>query len=403
MGSSARHARIRADTPTLISMHAFGLLLFAFIALFWLTHGLRVAFGALRLPWLKDFPPAADEACPRISILFAGRDEQEKLPAALATLMEIDYPRLEIVAVDDRSKDATGRILDEFAAAHPRLRVVHVTELPPGWLGKTYALQKGFEGATGEWLLFTDADVRFRRDTLRRAVALVKQRGLDHLTLLADVEMSGFWETVLLTFFAMAFHLANNPSGVSRPNSRTYVGVGAFQLIRRVAYEASGTHRRLAMEVVDDMKLAKMIRQAGFRCGVAVAEDAVVVRWHAGLRNLIHGTTKNFFAAFGYRLPFAMVGLIGMFAVNLLPLFGLVFGDRWIRLFAGIAVLIAVGFHAEVDVSMRVSPLYALTQPLGALLFCYMLLRSTVVTLRQGGIVWRDTFYPLEELKRGVV
>jgi glycosyltransferase involved in cell wall biosynthesis len=394
---------LRADTLTLISMHAFGLLFFAFIALFWLTHGLRVAFGALRLPWLKDFPPAADEVCPRISILFAGRDEQEKLPAALATLMEIDYPRLEVVAVDDRSKDATGRILDEFGAAHPCLRVVHVTDLPPGWLGKPHALQKGSEAATGEWLLFTDADVRFRRDALRRAVALVKQRGLDHLTLLADVEMSGFWETVLLTFFGMAFHLGNNPSGVSRPNSRAYVGVGAFQLISRAAYEASGTHRRLAMEVVDDMKLAKMIRQAGFRCGVGVSEDAVMVRWHAGLRNLIQGTTKNFFAAFGYRLPFAIVGLIGMFAVNVVPLFGLAFGDRWIRLFSGIAVLIAMGFHAEVDVVMRVSPLYALTQPLGALLFCYMLLRSTVVTLWQGGIMWRDTFYPLEELKRGVV
>jgi hypothetical protein len=146
-----------------------------------------------------------------------------------------------------------------------------------------------------------------------------------------------------------------------------------------------------------------MIRQAGFRCGVGVSEDAVVVRWHAGLRNLIKGTTKNFFAAFGYRLPFAIVGLIGMFAVNVLPVFGLAFGHRWIRLFSGIAVLIAVGFHAGVDMVMRVSPLYALTQPLGALLFCYMLLRSTVVTLWQGGIVWRDTFYSLEELKRGVV
>ena len=384
-------------------MHFFATALFGAIALFWLTYGLRVAYGAMHLPWLKDFPPAADAECPRISILFAARDEEEKLPAALNTLLEIDYPDLEVIAVDDRSTDATGRILDGFAKTHPRLRVVHVADLPRGWLGKPHALEKAFEASTGEWLLFTDADVRFRRDALRRAVALAKQHKLDHLTLLADVEMSGFWETVLLTFFGLAFHLGNNPGGVSDENSRAYVGVGAFQLMTRMAYEASGTHRRLAMEVVDDMKLAKMIREAGFCSGVGVSEDAVVVRWHAGLNNLIQGTTKNFFAAFGYRLPFTIVALAGMFAVNVLPFAGLLFGEGWVRLFSGIAVLIALCFHAGVDVVMRVSPLYALTQPLGALLFCYMLLRSMVVTLWQGGIVWRDTFYPLEELKRGVV
>src|ERR1700680_540250 len=107
-------------------MHILGLLLFGFIASFWLTHGLRVAYGAIRLPWLKDFSPAANLDCPRISLLFAARDEEEKLPATLATLMEIDYPNLEVIAVDDRSQDSTGRIIDEFAAAHPRLRVVHI-------------------------------------------------------------------------------------------------------------------------------------------------------------------------------------------------------------------------------------------------------------------------------------
>jgi glycosyltransferase involved in cell wall biosynthesis len=281
--------------------------------------------------------------------------------------------------------------------------VVHVKELPQGWLGKPHALEKAYEAATGEWLLFTDADVRFQPDALRRAITLVKQRKLDHLTLLTDVEMSGFWETVLLTFFGMAFHLGNNPGGAHNPNSSAYVGVGAFQLTSRAAYEASGTHRRLAMEVVDDMKLAKMIRQAGFCSGVGVSEEAVIVRWHAGLGNLINGTTKNFFAAFGYNLPFAIVGLVGMLVVNIVPFFGLALGGGWIRLLCGAAVLMALAFHAGVDVAMRVTPLYALTEPLGALLFCYMLLRSVVVTLWQGGVTWRDTFYPLEELKRGVV
>jgi glycosyltransferase involved in cell wall biosynthesis len=384
-------------------MHLFGLVLFGFIAFFWLTHGLRVAYGAFRLPWLKDFSLAADTDCPRISLLFAARDEEEKLPAALATLMEIDYPNLEVIAVDDRSKDATRRILDEFAAAHPRLRVVHVTELPPGWLGKPHALQKAFEESTGDWLLFTDADVRFKPDVLRRAVTLARQRNLDHLTLMGDVEMVGFWETVLMTFFGMAFHIATDPYRVANPDSRAYIGIGAFQLLRRTAYEASGTHRRLAMEVVDDMKLGKIVKQSGFRSGAGIAQDSIVVRWHAGLGNLIRGVTKNFFAGVGYSVALVAISITGLLLMNVAPVLGIFFGHGWIQILAAIAFTIAVCFHTVVDIGARVSPLYAFTHPLGAILFSYMLLRSAFVTLKQGGIVWRDTFYPLEDLKRGSV
>jgi glycosyltransferase involved in cell wall biosynthesis len=384
-------------------MHPFGLTLFGFIAFFWLTHGLRVAYGALRLPWIKDFAPASDVDCPRISILFAARNEEEKLSAALATLMEIDYPDLEVIAVDDRSNDATGRILDEFAATHARLRVVHVTQLPSGWLGKPFALQKAYEASTGDWLLFTDADVRLKPDVLRRAIALAKARNLEHLTLMGDVEMVGFWETVLITFFGMAFHVAADPYRAGNPHSRAYVGVGAFQLLRRATYEGSGTHRRLAMEVVDDMKLGKIVKQSGFRSGAGIAQEFVVVRWHAGLGNLIRGVTKNFFAAVGYNVVVVAIAVTGLLLMNIAPLLGVFLGHGWIRIFAAIALVIALGFHTGVDIGMRVSPLYAFTHPLGALLFSYMLLRSTVITLKQGGIIWRDTFYPLDDLKRGVV
>jgi glycosyltransferase involved in cell wall biosynthesis len=383
--------------------HLAGLVLFGLIALFWAFRGLRVASGALRLPWIRDFAPAADRDCPRISLIFAARDEEEKLPAALATLTAINYPSLEIIAVNDRSQDRTRGILDEFALEHERIRVAHVDSLPEGWLGKTHALQTGYERATGEWLLFTDADVRFAPEVVRRSVSLMNERALDHLTLFSDVEMEGFWEKVLITFFGLAFHVATDPYRVTDPDSWTYVGVGAFQLLRRSAYEAAGTHRRLAMEVVDDMKLGKIVKQAGFRSSVGLAQDAVIVRWHAGLGNLVRGVTKNFFAAVGYNVGLAVLAAIGLLLVNVAPFIAVFVSHGWTRALAVAAVIIALGFHVGVDVVMRVSPLYALTHPIGAVLFCYMLLRSTVVTLWHGGVTWRDTFYPLDELKRGVV
>ena len=198
---------------------------------------------------------------------------------------------------------------------------------------------------------------------------MVQQKNLDHLTLFGDVEMVGFWETVLITFFGVAMHLANDPYQVSNPHSRAYVGVGAFQLMKRSAYEACGTHRRLAMEVVDDMKLGKLVKQAGLRSGVGIAQEAVVVRWHAGVGNLIRGVTKNFFAALGYNLPFVVVAILGMLLMNVAPFVGVIFGHGWVRLWRELRSLIALAFHVGVDIVMRVSPLYALTHPLGAVLF----------------------------------
>jgi glycosyltransferase involved in cell wall biosynthesis len=384
-------------------MHAFALVIFGGTAFVWIILGLRIAYGALKLPWIRNFPPIGGTDVPRISLLFAARDEEEKLPGALATLAQLDYPELEIIGVDDRSEDATGRILDEFAASHPRFRAIHVADLPAGWLGKPHALQQAYEASSGEWLLFTDADVRFKTDVLRRAMTMIAERNFDHLSLFGDVEMVGFWERVVVTFFGMAFHMATAPSEVINPKSGAYVGVGAFQLLKRSAYEAAGTHRRLAMEVVDDMKLGKIVKQAGFRSGVGIAQDFVVVRWHAGARNLINGVTKNFFAGSGFSVARVAISILGLLLMNVLPFAGLVFGHGWVRIFSGICVLVVLCFHAGVDMVMRVSPLYCFTVPIGAVIFGYMLLRSTVYTLKQGGIIWRGTFYPLEALKRGAV
>jgi glycosyltransferase involved in cell wall biosynthesis len=384
-------------------MHIFALALFSVLAAVWVLQALRVAYGATKIPRIRDYPPAEDSECPSVSLIFAARDEEEKLPGALATLAALDYPHLEIIAVDDRSQDATGRILDQFAALHPRFRAVHVSELPAGWLGKPHALQKAYEASTGDWLLFTDADVWFETSVLRRAVAIADELRADHLTLGAGVEMHGFWEKTVLTFFALAFHVANQLDQVSNVKSKAYAGIGAFQMAKRSVYETIGTHQTLKMEVVDDMKVGKLVKQNGFRSVVALAQEFVSVRWQAGVRNVIRGVTKNFFAAFGYSVPYAGAAVVMMLLMNVVPFVGVAAGHGWIRILSGIAAGVALIVHAGADIASGVSPLYALTHPIGAILFCYMIVRSTIVTLWNGGVTWRGTFYPLDELKRGVV
>jgi GT2 family glycosyltransferase len=384
-------------------LHLFWTGLLGLVALLWIVEAIDIARGIPRMPELARVVALGDSRCPAVSVLFAARNEAEKLPSALETFLALDYPRYEVVAADDRSEDSTGAILKAAARRDPRLKPIRVDSLPSGWLGKPHALAQAYEHSNGEWLVFTDADVHFAPDLLRRALALAEREQWEHLTLLGRAEMFSFGEKIAMTFFGMGFIIGIRPWRVSDPRSHAYAGVGAFQLIRRSAYESAGGHRRLRMEVVDDMKLGKLVKEAGFHSGVAKAGDAVSVHWHSGVGNMIRGTTKNFFATCGFRLWMTSLQVFMLLMMCLFPVVALPFVHGWGRAFGLIAIGLPVVTQGAVCFAFGVSPIYALSYPVGAFIFGWMLARSTIVTLWQGGIVWRGTFYPLEELKRGVV
>jgi hypothetical protein len=373
------------------------------IAFIWFVQSIDLALGALSIPALTSVAPLKDADCPSVSILFAARDEAEKLPAALDTFLALDYPNYEVIAVNDRSEDATEGILQSAARRDPRLKAITISTLPAGWLGKPHALQEAFAHSTGEWLIFTDADVHFEPSVLRLSIALAEKKHWDHMPMLCHAKMFSFGEKIAMTFFGMAFLLGVRPWHASNPKLPNYVGIGAFQLIRRGAYEKMGEHRRLAMEVVDDVKVGKLVKEAGCSSGIAKAGTLVSVYWHAGVRNIIRGTTKNFFATTGFSVPMVCIQMLGLLSLSVLPWAALPFVHGWARVFAGIAVVLAICAEGGVAIENGVSPLYALTHPIGALIFGWMLARSTIVTLWQGGIFWRGTFYPLKDLKRGMV
>ena len=384
-------------------MHVFWTGLLGLLALVWILQVIEIARGVPLVPRLRDVAPLAGSDCPSISILFTARDEAEKLPGALASLLVLDYPNYEVVAVDDRSEDATRGILEAAARENARLKCVRVDALPEGWLGKPHGLERAYERSMGEWLVFTDADVHFAPDVLRRAMALALKNGWDHLTLLCRAEMYGFFEKIALLFFGFGFIVGSKPWQAHDPKSRGYVGVGAFQLVRRSSYETMGTHKRLRMEVVDDMKLGKVMKEAGAASGAARAGKLISVRWHAGVRNIIRGTTKNFFATQGFSLWRTLAQIFAMMLMFVFPFFALLFARGWALAFDLIAVALPVIAEAGAALEFGESPLWGLSFPIGALILVWMLARSMIVTLWRGGIEWRGTFYPLEELKRGVV
>ncbi len=387
-------------------MENFWTWLFGLYALVWTVQVVRLYFGMRALPRLETATPLADENCPSVSVLFAARDEEEKLPRALRTKLEMDYPPLEVIAVNDRSRDSTGSILDKAAAQDHRLKVIHLAELPSGWLGKPHALQKAYEGSSGEWLVFTDADVRFSSDLLRRALAVARERQWDHLTIFGRVDTSGFWERALCGVFFFGGTLMLEPWKVSNPRSFRFAGAGMFQLVRRAAYEASGMHQRLAMEVVDDMKLGKIVKRSGFRSGVTATSSHVAVRWHdhGGARGIIHNLEKNMFAAAFFSVALTLAGMLFFWAL-LAPIAAMFILPMasWAWWFALVATLAPAIGQGAACAEQRIPWWYGITWPLGFVLFGYTVFNSMWKTLRQGGIYWRDTFYPLGQLRKGMV
>ena len=384
-------------------MHNFWTILFGASALAWLVQAVRAGRGLARVPRLKDFSPETARSASSISIIFAARNEAAALPDSLPTLLSQDYPHYEVIAVNDRSEDATASVLQEFSDKNARLKVVEIRELPPGWLGKPHALAAGAAKATGKWLLFTDADVHFEPSTLGRAIRIAEQRGCDHLTLLSGFKMQGFWEKTFLMYFVVGFTFGNEPWNVANRKSNRYAGVGAFQLLRRSTYDGVGGHKRLAMEVIEDMKLGKLVKEGGFSSLLGFAPEFVWLRWYAGLGNIVRGLTKNMFAAMNFSVPLVVLYSLMTFGASVLPFLGVALLQGWAQLFAGIAATIAVLFEAGAAWDSKISPLYGLTQPLGAIIFIWVILRSTVVTLARGGVVWRGTFYKIDELRRGAV
>lgn len=383
-------------------MAHFWSICFALVTLAWIVQGLRSILGLRRLPHVRDEAALPAAQCPSVTIVFAARDEEEKLPGALESLLAMDYPGLQVIAVNDRSADATGDILDAAEARDGRLRTIHVRELPDGWLGKTHALDCGAREAQSEWLLFTDADVHFSPDALRRAMGLALREKADHLTLLAQMVVRGFWEKVVMPYFGLGFVFGSEMWRVPEPRSKRYMGVGAFQLVRRAAYEACGGHKSLALEVIDDMKLGRMLKRAGYRSRLAFSDESVRVRWHAGLGNLVRGVEKNFFAGVEYRLWAVVLAIAVNLLVSVAPMAGVLLAAGWTRIFAGTAMIAGMAVEALLVrvISASVPPVYAVFHPLGALIFDTMLARSAAITLWNGGIRWRGTFYPLERLRK---
>lgn len=336
---------------------------------------------------------------PRVSVVVPARDEGHKIEVGLKSLLASEYPNFEIIAIDDRSRDETGPIMDRLAGQH--LRVIHITDLPEGWLGKNHVLQVGAQQSTGEWLLFSDGDVVHDPLTLRRAVRFAVAHGIDHLPLFPDIEAGGLLEAAFVACFGLIFAAGTQPYLIPTRWPRAYCGVGAYNLVRRSALERAGGFEPIKLDILDDVKLGKMLKRTGSRGSVLRAGDGLSIRWQSGAWACVTGLEKNAFASANYSV-WQLLWICG--ATSLVfcgPAVGAVFAGEARMGFVAAAVLSHLLYGLNAWLFGHSFWLFPMLMPSG-MAFVFAFLRSGWITLRQGGVRWRDTFYSLEVLRRGV-
>lgn len=376
-------------------------------ALIILTIHLLIAFellnGARHLINLHQVRSLALQQLPSLSIIVAARNEEEQLETALTSLLHIDYPDLEVIVVNDRSTDGSAEILARLAATHPQLKSLTIDLLPKGWLGKNHALWQGSRIATGELLLFTDGDIVMAPQTLKKAVSLLEQQQIDHLAVSPALRMPGLLLNLLASCFGFFFGLYTRPWRVADPRNRCHIGIGAFNLLRASVYRQVDGHRRICMRPDDDLKLGKIIKDAGYRQQFAYGHELIEVQWYSSVGEMIVGLEKNLFAGNDYRITTTLGGILAGLTLFVYPYVALILtsGTAWLLSLASVMMLSLLLIVSAGRFGTTYWQLVGF--PFAVTLLCVISLRTMILNLLQGGIYWRGTFYPLPELRKNRV
>jgi glycosyltransferase involved in cell wall biosynthesis len=364
---------------------------------------IELLIGNRSVDALRDISPVPGTASKKVSIIVAARNEQRNIRSALQSLLDLEYPNYELVVVDDRSEDATGKILDAMAASNPRLNVIHVDTLPAGWLGKNHALWIGSRRSTGDYLLFTDADIIMEPTIVTRAVTYMERNRLDHLAATPSMQMP----TILLGMFGVSFiavfSLFSRPWKSKDPKSRYHIGIGAFNMVRSEAYWRVGGHETIRLRPDDDIKLGKIIKKGAFRQGVAYAPEFLAVEWYASITEVIKGLEKNTFSGADYRILMVVIGASSQIICSVWP-FAALFRTSGVTWGLNLAIiLLSLILYSDCARFHHSRIWYAIGYPLATTLFAVIVMRTMILNLVQGGIYWRGTFYSLKELKTNKV
>jgi len=360
---------------------------------------LETALGMRRMTVLDDVPLLQRENVPKVSVIIPACNEAATIEPALKSILAMDYADLEVIAVNDRSVDRTGAILEEMQKQYPGLQIYDISELPEGWLGKNHALQHGAEQARGEYFLFTDADIIMEKSSLARAMNHMLENRLDHMSMFFKNIAPGGLLNALILEAGGGLMLLLKPWKAKDPNSKRYMGVGAFNLVKSMVYKAIDGHKTIAMHPIDDVMLGKMIKQIGFSQDCLLGHNFIQAEWYVTVREFINGLMKNTFAFCNYNMANVLFGVLVVVIMNILPLLAVFLTSGITRGLFGTAVIVRILSFANGFSKTGINPWYSAWALVTSYIYIYIALKAAITTKINRGIIWRGTYYSLDELK----
>ena len=361
-----------------------------------------IILGTRKMRNLADVQPFSGKSPRRVSIIVPACNEEKTIEPALLSLLNLEYESLEIIVINDRSTDRTGEVLARIQQEYPQLKIHEIRELPEGWLGKNHALYQGARLASGDFLLFTDADVLFDKTTLARAMSLMMNEQLDHLALVFRNRAKGLLLNAMMIDAGGGLFFLFKPWKVSDPKSKSFIGVGAFNLVKKSVYMEIRGHESVRMHPIDDIMLGKIIKQKGFRQECLSGYDFLAVHWYESPQKMINGLMKNIFALYNFRISYVLAAILIICLVTILPFWGTFLTSGLTRIFCILAVTIRLLYFT---CGARLTGTTYGTVPFSLLtpyINIYIIMKGMLKTLANDGIDWRGTHYPLDKLKENL-
>ncbi|MCZ6635231.1 MAG: glycosyltransferase [bacterium] len=341
-------------------------------------------------------PLKPESTYPSVSIIVPARDEEKAIEPCLHSLLNLDYPDFEIIAVNDRSSDQTGSIMDRLADRNARLKIIHVNELPEGWVGKNHALHLASQKARGTYILFTDADVVFEKETLRLALSYTLNHAVDHLCLLVKRITSGYWSGAMMLAQMFMMLMFINPLKVSTNSKRFYIGIGQFNLVKKASYLTAGGHTSIRFDILDDFKLGKLMKMSGYHQDFLVSWDLASYRWPDSVWDIAKAQETHTFGSMNYSIVKLICFTTFFLGISLLPYIGLLFFHD-LRFWGYVAAVCIIQYTwGFMGIQRGLGWKQTLSFPVSIFLFLWAHWRSAITILWAGGIYWRETFYPLK-------
>jgi chlorobactene glucosyltransferase len=351
--------------------------------------------------WVERMDASLQE---RVSVIIPARNEEANIARVVRSLARQQGIR-EILVVDDQSGDRTPEILAGLKREIPRLRTLNVGSLPEGWLGKTYAVAEGARAATGDWLLFTDADTEHLSGSLAELVERAEGERADLLSVSPGQETPTWWEKSVIPLVYVKLSRLFRFEDVSDPKSPAAAANGQYLLIRREVYERSGGHEAVKSEILEDVELARRIKSLGGRLIFLPGAHWVRTRMYHSFGDMWRGWSKNLYLLYAGNLRRMLATVVSLWLFDVLPVVGFVAACLWVVVGqAGVgATLMAIGFflgalgrqwnYRRALARLGFDPALASYQAIGAMLVGGLVLNSARAHRGTGRIEWKGRYY----------